>query len=153
MYKLYSMQRSGNSYKVRLALALLNAPYRAIEIDILRGESRTPNWSWHSSVCLGAGSFPPAVMIGVREAVQCAVIWVTCQNNLRSAFVTTVIRFRTLAKSTWDTGVNPDSTARRMGKDWQLKSFHPQATSRRTSAISGYIFSKGDGLPIAYPWA
>ena len=27
MYKLYSMQRSGNSYKVRLALALLNARY------------------------------------------------------------------------------------------------------------------------------
>src|SRR5450830_1774811 len=44
MYKLYSMQRSGNSYKVRLALALLNAPYRAIEIDILRGESRTPDF-------------------------------------------------------------------------------------------------------------
>jgi glutathione S-transferase len=44
MYKLYSMQRSGNSYKVRLALALLNAPYRSIEIDILRGESRTPDF-------------------------------------------------------------------------------------------------------------
>ena len=44
MYNLYSMQRSGNSYKVRLALALLNAPYRAIEIDILRGESRTPDF-------------------------------------------------------------------------------------------------------------
>ena len=44
MYKLYSMQRSGNSYKVRLALALLNAPYHAIEIDILRGESRTPEF-------------------------------------------------------------------------------------------------------------
>src|SRR5213082_1711934 len=44
MYKLYSMQRSGNSYKVRLALALLNAPYCAIEIDILRGESRTPEF-------------------------------------------------------------------------------------------------------------
>src|SRR5260370_65674 len=44
MYKLYSMQRSGNSCKVRLALALLNAPYRAIEIDILRGESRTPDF-------------------------------------------------------------------------------------------------------------
>src|SRR3979411_1540400 len=39
MYKLYSMQRSGNSYKVRLALALLDAPYHAIEIDILRGAS------------------------------------------------------------------------------------------------------------------
>jgi glutathione S-transferase len=44
MYKLYSMQSSGNSYKVRLALALLNAPYRAIEVDILRGESRTPDF-------------------------------------------------------------------------------------------------------------
>ena len=44
MYKLYSMQRSGNSYKVRLALALLGAPYRAIEVDILRGESRTPDF-------------------------------------------------------------------------------------------------------------
>ena len=44
MYKLYSMQRSGNSYKVRLALALLNAPYQAIEVDILRGESRTPEF-------------------------------------------------------------------------------------------------------------
>jgi glutathione S-transferase len=44
MYKLYSMQRSGNSYKVRLALAFLEAPYRAIEVDILRGESRTPEF-------------------------------------------------------------------------------------------------------------
>src|SRR6187551_3155469 len=44
MYKLYSMQRSGNSYKVRLALSLLKAPYCAIEVDILRGESRTPDF-------------------------------------------------------------------------------------------------------------
>ena len=44
MYKLYSMQRSGNSYKVRLALALLNTPYDVVEIDILRGESRTPDF-------------------------------------------------------------------------------------------------------------
>jgi len=44
MYKLYTMQRSGNSYKVRLALALLGAPYQAIEIDILQGESRTPDF-------------------------------------------------------------------------------------------------------------
>jgi len=44
MYKLYSMQRSGNSYKVRLALALLDTPYEAIEVDILRGESRTPDF-------------------------------------------------------------------------------------------------------------
>lgn len=44
MYTLYSMQRSGNSYKVRLALAQLGIPYRLVEIDILRGESRTPEF-------------------------------------------------------------------------------------------------------------
>jgi glutathione S-transferase len=44
MYRLYSMQRSGNSYKVRLALALLDVPYENVEIDILRGESRTPDF-------------------------------------------------------------------------------------------------------------
>lgn len=44
MYKLYSMQRSGNSYKVRLALSLLDIPHRIVEIDILKGESRTPDF-------------------------------------------------------------------------------------------------------------
>jgi glutathione S-transferase len=44
MYKLYSMQRSGNSYKVRLAMAFLGASYHSIEVDILRGESRTPEF-------------------------------------------------------------------------------------------------------------
>jgi len=44
MYTLYSMQRSGNGYKVRLALAQLRIPYRLVEIDILKGESRTPEF-------------------------------------------------------------------------------------------------------------
>ena len=44
MHTLYSMQRSGNSYKVRLALAQLHIPYRLVEIDILKGESRTPEF-------------------------------------------------------------------------------------------------------------
>jgi glutathione S-transferase len=44
MYTLYSMQRSGNSYKVRLALARLRIPYSKVEIDILQGESRTPEF-------------------------------------------------------------------------------------------------------------
>jgi glutathione S-transferase len=44
MYTLYSMQRSGNCYKVRLALAQLRAPYRLVEVDILRGETRTPEF-------------------------------------------------------------------------------------------------------------
>ena len=44
MFTLYSMQRSGNSYKARLALAQLHIPYRLIEIDILKGESHTPEF-------------------------------------------------------------------------------------------------------------
>src|SRR5712675_230295 len=44
MYTLYSMQRSGNSYKVRLALAQLGFAYQLEEVDILRGESRTPDF-------------------------------------------------------------------------------------------------------------
>src|ERR1700737_4088865 len=44
MHTLYSMQRSGNSYKVRLAFAQLRMPYRLVEVDILRGESRTPEF-------------------------------------------------------------------------------------------------------------
>jgi glutathione S-transferase len=38
------MQRSGNCYKVRLALAQLRIPHELIEIDILQGESRTPEF-------------------------------------------------------------------------------------------------------------
>jgi glutathione S-transferase len=44
MNTLYSMRRLGNSYKVRLALAQLQIPYRLVEVDILRGESRTPEF-------------------------------------------------------------------------------------------------------------
>jgi glutathione S-transferase len=44
MQTLYSMQSSGNSYKVRLALAQLRIPYRLVEVDILKGESRTPEF-------------------------------------------------------------------------------------------------------------
>jgi glutathione S-transferase len=44
MYKLYSMQRSGNCYKVRLALAQLRMSYELIEIDILKGETHTPDF-------------------------------------------------------------------------------------------------------------
>lgn len=44
MYTLYSMQRSGNSYKVRLALAHLGVPYNRVEVDILQGETHTPEY-------------------------------------------------------------------------------------------------------------
>jgi len=44
MLTLYSMRRSGNCYKVRLALAQLDLPHELVEIDILKGETRTPEF-------------------------------------------------------------------------------------------------------------
>jgi glutathione S-transferase len=44
MYTLYSMRRSGNCYKVRLALAQLEVAHELVEIDILKGETRTPEF-------------------------------------------------------------------------------------------------------------
>jgi glutathione S-transferase len=44
MYTLYSMQRSGNCYKARLAFAQLRIPYELVEIDILKGENRSPEF-------------------------------------------------------------------------------------------------------------
>ena len=42
--KLYNVAYSGNSYKVRLLLAQLGIPCEMIEVDILKGESRTPGF-------------------------------------------------------------------------------------------------------------
>jgi glutathione S-transferase len=44
MYTLYSMQRSGNCYKVRLALAQLGVAHNLVEVDILKGETHTPDF-------------------------------------------------------------------------------------------------------------
>ena len=42
--KLFDYPPSGNGYKVRLALALLNLPYHYVPVDILKGETRTPEF-------------------------------------------------------------------------------------------------------------
>lgn len=44
MYKLYEFFSSGNCYKIRLLLTQLNLPFQRIQIDILKGESRTPGF-------------------------------------------------------------------------------------------------------------
>ena len=44
MYTLYDDLDSGNGYKIRLLLAQLQQPYRYVEVDILRGETRTPEF-------------------------------------------------------------------------------------------------------------
>jgi len=42
--RLYNVAYSGNSYKVRLLLAQLGIPCEITEVDILKGESRTPEF-------------------------------------------------------------------------------------------------------------
>lgn len=44
MYTVYGMADSGNCYKVKLLLNILDLPYKWIEIDIIKGESRTPDF-------------------------------------------------------------------------------------------------------------
>lgn len=44
MMTLYDYMDSGNGYKVRLTLAHLGLPYKLIECDILKGETRTPEF-------------------------------------------------------------------------------------------------------------
>jgi len=41
---LYDFMGSGNGYKVRLLLAQLGLPYKLVECDILKGETRTPQF-------------------------------------------------------------------------------------------------------------
>jgi glutathione S-transferase len=44
MLTLYDYLDSGNGYKCRLILALLNIPYTRIDLDLDRGETRTPQF-------------------------------------------------------------------------------------------------------------
>ena len=44
MLRLYDNLVSGNAYKVRLILRLLGIPFERVEVDIVRGESRTPEF-------------------------------------------------------------------------------------------------------------
>lgn len=44
MITLYDYLDSGNGYKVRLLLALLDLPFRFVECDIMRGETRTEDF-------------------------------------------------------------------------------------------------------------
>ncbi|MBW4519214.1 MAG: glutathione S-transferase family protein [Scytolyngbya sp. HA4215-MV1] len=44
MYSLYDFLPSGNGYKVRLLLTQRGIPFELIEVDILKGETRTPEF-------------------------------------------------------------------------------------------------------------
>ena len=45
MIRLYDNHTSGNGYKPRLLLAHLGQAYERVEVDVLKGESRTPRSS------------------------------------------------------------------------------------------------------------
>jgi glutathione S-transferase len=44
LFRLHDFHDSGNGYKVRLLLGQLGIPYEYVEVDILKGESRTPEF-------------------------------------------------------------------------------------------------------------
>ena len=44
MLTLHGDHRSGNCYKIELALAQLGLDYRFVAVDVLRGQSRTPEF-------------------------------------------------------------------------------------------------------------
>jgi glutathione S-transferase len=44
MIKIYGHELSGNSYKVRLFLKLLNLNYEWIKVDLMKGEHKSPNF-------------------------------------------------------------------------------------------------------------
>jgi glutathione S-transferase len=44
MYTLYDYLDSGNGYKLRLLLSQLDQPYDLVELDIMKGETRTPEF-------------------------------------------------------------------------------------------------------------
>ncbi|MFC5696278.1 glutathione S-transferase family protein [Pseudomonas sp. GCM10022186] len=44
MYKVYGDYKSGNCYKIKLILNLLGLPYQWIPVDILKGETQSPEF-------------------------------------------------------------------------------------------------------------
>lgn len=44
MFRLYDYLESGNGYKVRLLLTQLGIPFERVELNILKGETRTPEF-------------------------------------------------------------------------------------------------------------
>ncbi|MGE7815814.1 glutathione S-transferase family protein [Pseudomonas sivasensis] len=44
MYKVYGDYKSGNCYKIKLMLNLLGVPYEWVDVDILKGDTETPEF-------------------------------------------------------------------------------------------------------------
>ena len=72
MLKLYDYLDSGNGYKVRLLLAQLALPYRHLQLDIMRGETRTPQFLAINP----NGRIPVLELEGGRHLIESdAILW------------------------------------------------------------------------------
>lgn len=79
MITLYDYLDSGNGYKIRLLLAQLKLPYRYHEIDILRGESRTPQFLAKNP----NGSIPTLELADGRCLAESgAILWYLAQGSV-----------------------------------------------------------------------
>ena len=78
MLTLYDYLPSGNGYKVRLLLAQLGIPFRLVEKDILKGETRTPEFLAINP----DGRIPVAVFDDGRRLAQSdAIIFYFAENT------------------------------------------------------------------------
>lgn len=72
MLTLYDYLDSGNGYKCRLLLALLNIPYARIELDLDRGETRTPDFlARNPNGRIPALGFEDGTVLAESNAILC----------------------------------------------------------------------------------
>jgi len=79
MYTLFDFLPSGNGYKVRLTLKHLALPYELVEVDILKGASRTPEFLARNPI----GRIPTLRLPdGTFLAESHAIIWYLAENSV-----------------------------------------------------------------------
>jgi len=72
MFKVFGMSSSGNCYKIKLLLEQLKQPYEWQEIDILKGESRTPQFlEKNSNGRVPVLEIEPGVYLPESNAIMC----------------------------------------------------------------------------------
>jgi glutathione S-transferase len=78
MLTLYDFMGSGNGYKVRLVLAHLGLEYKLVERDILKGETRTPEF-----LAKNANGRIPTLQLedGTHLAESDAIIWYLAEDT------------------------------------------------------------------------
>jgi len=70
MLQLYDFLPSGNCYRIRLLLTQLGIPFQRIELNILKGETRTPEFlSKNQNGCLPVLEIEPGKFISESNAI------------------------------------------------------------------------------------